>query len=690
MIRSCVVVALTTLLGLVVFPEPGLAQTGTSIFSVLETGDRRIGVGGESRGALTDADVLSAGGRRVQVWVLDAPPGEEIQVDLRSSDFDPFLYVVGPGLAEGLRDDDSGNGLNSRLCLTAEDDTGYRMVASSYYGETGSFTLSVSSVDIPGTCGEVSTALEVTDLNVLPTAGRVLAVGDEVAGALTENDAQFYGSPVQAWAVQGVAGAPFSVDFISGDFDPYLTVLGPGLDEGLIDDDGAGRCDSRITLTFPESGEYRVVLKDMFGGTGSFTLIASETPGPASPESCIPTSALADEYEEGSLEEVAIVGTLPMGGFVNGAMSDDDGRLGDRSLQGWTLEGRAGARVAVTLRANDFDPYLYLDGPGFSEPLSDDDSAGDMDSRICTELPETGTYRVFAGPYSTAEAGATYRLEAADEGIEYDCETFTISLMNLDPEGRTIGLDELQEGVLTDRDPRHPVAGQRIQPWRLRGPAEASVVVDVVSDAFDAVLYAWGEGLDEALYVDDYVSGEVCNSRLELVLPPSGEIMLFPGAYSEAGEGPYLLRVSIDPPPLEVGGCMGTSPQSSGSAADPQDLSGLTRSVGDLPRGAEVEGALGPGDDVLGTGAFGQGWSYEGRAGDELAFELLSDAFDAVLYLLGPGLSSPLVDDDGAGNLNSRIEITLPEDGLYTLVVSALEAGSEGAFRLRAFRRVVR
>ena len=251
MIRSCVVMALTTLLGLVFFPEQGLAQTGNSIFSVLETGDRRIGVGEESLGALTDADLLSAGGRRVQVWVLDAPPGEEIQVDLRSSDFDPFLYVVGPGLAEGLRDDDGGNGLNSRLCLTAEDDTGYRMVASSLSAETGSFTLSVSSVEIPGTCGGVSAASEVTDLNVLTTAGRVLTVGDEVTGALTENDAQFYGSPVQAWAVQGVAGAPFSVDFLSGDFDAYLTFLGPGLDEGLLDDDGAGRCDSRITLTFP-------------------------------------------------------------------------------------------------------------------------------------------------------------------------------------------------------------------------------------------------------------------------------------------------------------------------------------------------------------------------------------------------------------------------------------------------------
>ena len=135
--------------------------------------------------------------------------------------------------------------------------------------------------------------------------------------------------------------------------------------------------------------------------------------------------------------------------------------------------------------------------------------------------------------------------------------------------------------------------------------------------SFDAVLYAAGEGLEGVLYADDY--GEGCNSRLELVLPPNGEVIILPGAFNEAAEGPYLLRVSSDPPPLEVGGCAVAAPASGTSLADPEDLSGLTGSVGDLPGGAEVEGALGPEDDVIGTGAFGQGWSYEGRAGEEVS-----------------------------------------------------------------------
>ena len=113
MIRSSIVVALASMSGLLLLPDPGLAQAGTSVFSVLETDGRRIGVGEESQGTLTEADLLSAGGHRVQVWVLDTPPGQEIQVDLRSSDFDPYLYLVGPAGPENPCHGSAGKSLET-------------------------------------------------------------------------------------------------------------------------------------------------------------------------------------------------------------------------------------------------------------------------------------------------------------------------------------------------------------------------------------------------------------------------------------------------------------------------------------------------------------------------------------------------------------------------------------------------
>ena len=119
------------------------AQEDRSIFSVLDTGGRSVAIATIAQGSLSSSDMLSAGGRRIQVWSLGASRGDEIQVDLRSDDFDPFLYVVGPGLGEGLRDDDGGNGLNARLCIALTEPGEYRVVASSLSGGLGDFALEI-------------------------------------------------------------------------------------------------------------------------------------------------------------------------------------------------------------------------------------------------------------------------------------------------------------------------------------------------------------------------------------------------------------------------------------------------------------------------------------------------------------------------------------------------------------------
>jgi hypothetical protein len=62
---------------------------------------------------------------------------------------------------------------------------------------------------------------------------------------------------------------------------------------------------------------------------------------------------------------------------------------------------------------------------------------------------------------------------------------------------------------------------------------------------------------------------------------------------------------------------------------------------------------------------------------------MTSDDFDAYLYLVGPGLERIRTDDDGAGDLNALIELTLPADGPYKIVAAALSSGSSGGYTLR-------
>ncbi|HIF05994.1 MAG TPA: hypothetical protein EYQ64_03305 [Gemmatimonadetes bacterium] len=50
-------------------------------------------------------------------------------------------------------------------------------------------------------------------------------------------------------------------------------------------------------------------------------------------------------------------------------------------------------------------------------------------------------------------------------------------------------------------------------------------------------------------------------------------------------------------------------------------------------------------------------------------------------YVVGPGLES-LENDDGGDGLNSRLDVTFPNDGTYRVVASSL-GGSLGTFTLR-------
>lgn len=665
-----------------------------SVFSALDVGDRAVAPGGgPGRGALTAGDLIASGGRRIQVWRLDASVGDELQVDLRSGDFDAYLYVVGPGLGEGLSDDDGGDGLNARVCVVVDEPGEYRAVASSLSSETGGYTLQVTERPgvSNGACPEEepegpSVVDNVTDL---PTAGRVLPIGSEAEGELSTSDPMFAGSLAQAWTLEGAAGQSVAVDLVSDAFDAYLIVQGPGLERLVYDDDGAGRCNSRIELELPETGEYRVVASTLGTGAGPFRLIASEEPGPRAEESCVPPSSASSPAR--NLEAIAVVGALAWEETHEGTLTGGEGRFDDRLMQGWTLEGRAGERIMVEMRSSDFDSYVYLTGEGFEDPASNDDGAGNLNSRLCVELPSAGTYRVLAGPLSGGEAGQIYTIRASRADAALSCgDTWEISpdmivahLSALPTEGRTLALGGEARGRLEADEPRHPDTGDPLQAWSFQGVAGRTVYVDVVSEDFDAVLYAVGAGIDGVLYIDD--AGEGCNSRMSMTPSASGAIVLLPGSFYDDATGAFLIRSSENPPPLEVGGCGAGSGGTAGGSTLADVGSGETRT---LQVGTVVSGSLGPDDERLSSGEPAQAWAMRVRAGDELVIDLVSEDFDPVLYVDGTSLTEPLRDDDSLGDQDSRIELTAAENGTLRLVVSAYAVDGAGAFELSVVRRI--
>jgi hypothetical protein len=569
---ACLPVALTSLM--LVAPISLSGQEDPSVFSYIDTGGRSISLGEQIEGELSRTDPLSGMGKRVQAWTLHGAPGEALLIDLESTDFDSFLYVVGPELGDGLRDDDGGLGLNSRLCIVPQAASGYRVIVASLGLTTGSFSLSVHSgqeaVD-NGTCSSDGAANGIQDLTMLDSEG-----------------------------------------VVSGD--------------------------------------------------------------------------------------LSVIGT----------MRGDEPLYQGHPLQAWEFQGETGESMVIELRSTSMDSYLLLGGPGFSELAQNDDGGGGTDSRLCVVLPETGTYRIYAGAFVAADPGSGYRLSIRPADGAEPCDTTVVSpeqrrtaMLDLPTSGRVLRVGDAIEAEITEADPLDPETGGFIQPWDLESPGHGWVMIDLISPDFDAFLEAIGEGGDQES--DDFGTG--CNSRI--VIPGKLEVRLFARPLLPPEIGAYTLKAEVFDSeeeawsqPMIGGGCGeggedmdpgmrdGDPASPTTFTVDASLLDGVTTSPARAMKiGTEYDGIL-DATETTTEGLPAQGWTMDLEQGVTYVVALDSDEFDAFLYLMGPGLVRPLADDDSGGNLGGRILFMAPESGQYTAVVSTLIEG--GGFQIRAFRRQAR
>jgi len=107
-----------------------------------------IAVGDTVRDSLTRHDlVLPAESTYAQQWQLRGRAGETVTIDLASSAFDAYLFLLGPnGSPKPQQDDDSGGHCNARLTIRFPAPGDYLIVAtSSERRATGAFTLTVTA-----------------------------------------------------------------------------------------------------------------------------------------------------------------------------------------------------------------------------------------------------------------------------------------------------------------------------------------------------------------------------------------------------------------------------------------------------------------------------------------------------------------------------------------------------------------
>lgn len=485
----------------------GLAAALVALAAAPAAAQDPIRLGGEVQGRLQDGDAQLTSGEYVDVYVFEGRAGQQVTVRMSSGDVDSYVMIRGPsGFAEFNDDRDEGD-VDSQLTVRLPATGQYRIQATTFSpGESGRYSLSI---------------VEGTGPQIAARGGGRAETGTN-AGQLSGTDSAISsGEYADSWSFSGTPGQTYVVRLNSAEFDPYLMVRGDGLSEDNDDDQtGRGSRNSRLEFVMPDSGEVSIITTSYTTGeTGAYTLVL-ESAGGSSVLAMDPASS-----------------TLRAGQTVSGRL--DSGNQTLRSgeyMTVYTLNGRAGDHIELTLRSDQFDPYLFVQGPGDFAVANDDDETGEdgVNSRLVLTLPADGEYQVVATSYAPGETGA-YRLSVTNS----DADSVQMAAPSRGASSFSDGVslsgslsssdEQLNSGEYTDR---YVIAGRRGE----------RVALDLQSDAFDTYLMLRGPG-DVSADNDDGPNGT--NSRIDMVLPADGEYTVSVTSYGPGEVGPYSLTAGL-------------------------------------------------------------------------------------------------------------------------------------------------
>lgn len=246
---------------------------------------------------------------------------------------------------------------------------------------------------------------------------------------------------------------------------------------------------------------------------------------------------------------------------------------------------------------------------------------------------------------------------------------------------QTITVGQTVEGELSEFDLVDDDGVQR-DVWAFRARRGATYLVTLRSDDFDAHLRVGAPDEDECAgcFITDDDGGGGLDAQVVLYASRQGRFVIHARALA-GGRGAY--RLSLED---------GTGMQADSVLILPEDTTYRESAPLDayVRPGQRYEGVLVRGDLPFSYGGLHDALGYQGRAGETVTVTLRSTDFDALLEVgrWKDGLWEELArDDDGGGGTDSRITLTLPDDGEYILRAGALYVGEVGSYQLRLVSR---
>ncbi len=471
---------------------------------------------GESRaGELAAGDLTLTSGEFVDEYQFTGSAQQVVDVQLVSTEFDPYLILRGERLSE--ENDDAGDGsLNSRIRTRLPVDGVYRIGVTSYRpGEMGRYTLSVTDpasgqpIARAGSGGAPSTA---------PAAevARPLSNDGSASGALEASDGQLRsGEYRDVFVLDLERGDRVSLELTSSEFDTYLMVRGPGGLSRDNDDRGDGSTNSEVVFTAVESGSTRVLVTSYRPGeTGTYQLVVRpQSGGPA---------LVADTLRSG----------VTVRGRLDESQRSTDGQRFEQSFQ---FDGRAGQRATIQLTTTQFEGIVTLRGPDGTVETARDRERRRAPVELRSTLTANGPYTVSVSSQQTGATGdfaLSLQLGDVEEAVQPSVPEVA--------DGSTLTFDVPSRGRLRRNDEQLG-SGEFYDRYTFTGSAGDGVTIAMESSDVDTYLILRGPG-DFALDNDD--GGGGTNSMLEATLPQNGTYTVLATTYAPGETGSYLLQIT--------------------------------------------------------------------------------------------------------------------------------------------------
>ena len=315
------------------------------------------------------------------------------------------------------------------------------------------------------------------------------------------------------------------------------------------------------------------------------------------------------------------------------------------------------------MQSSDFDPYIMVRGHGVSED-NDDATPGDTShSHVVVTLPEAGDYTIAATSYSSGMTGR-YRLAVANASGGPPAQNQVADLSGGGSPPLTAGTP--RDGALRAGD-QQLRTGEFIDVYRFLGQRGQHVIIDMSSDAFHPYIILRPPSAAQS--ENDGNAGRT--AEIDTVLTEDGEYVIGATSHASGESGAYRIALNT----TDEGGAVAVSETPHGGSA----ASGPA-----LPLGRATQGDLREGDTTLSSGQYADTWTFSGRRGQSVSFDLTSTAIDPFLIVASPSGQQRNNDDINDTNRNSHIQWRLPEDGVYQVTASSYDARETGAYTLRA------